>query len=166
MVILQSCNLQDAGFSTSTVAEPLQWPFPPLHSTRRWLLFMIPSILEPLLQPRLHLLTFLQWFQPYHINDNPQLLFFSFSCLQNQCHSGDLFTLPSSGTSLRCRFCSLWSTALYPDIEKIPPRPFHLSVAGLLSIICHFSHPQLTNNNCPSKAKISFKWYHTLFYHS
>lgn len=27
-------------------------------------------------------------------------------------------------------------------------------------------HPQLTSNHCPSKAKISLKWYHTLLYHS
>jgi hypothetical protein len=53
---------------------------------------MIPSVLGHQLQLRLHLL---QWPSMTSHSAKPQLFFMTPSCLQNQYHLGDSYTLPS-----------------------------------------------------------------------
>ena len=90
---------------------------------------MTPSVLGLQLQLRLHLH---QWPSMASHSTEPQLLCVTPSCLQNQYHLGDPYTLPSPATAQGTTLAISGTQPLCS--QKILPRRCHLNDAGLLII--------------------------------
>lgn len=69
----------------------------------------------------------------------PQLLFMTPSCLQNQYHLGDSYTVPSLVTAQNTSVAISGTHSLCS--QKTLPRRFHLSDAGLFLITANFLAP-------------------------
>ena len=70
----------------------------------------------------------------------PQLLFITPSCLQNQYHLGDSYILPSAAAALGTML-AISGTQLLCALTKILPRRFHLSDASLFLITTQLLAP-------------------------
>jgi hypothetical protein len=107
------------------------WSFMVLESPKHC---MTPSVLVHQLKLRLH---FHQWPSMASHSAEPQLLFMTPSCLQNQYHLGDSYTLLSpaaaQGTTL-----AISGTQPLCDFGKTLPRKCHLKDSGLFLITAKF----------------------------
>jgi hypothetical protein len=97
---------------------------------------MTISVLGRQLQLRLHLH---QWPSMASHRAEPQLLCVTSSCLQNQYHLGDPYTLPSPAAPEVQPWLSLEHTTLC--FQKTLPRRCHLNDAGLFLITTNFLAP-------------------------
>ena len=97
---------------------------------------MTPSVLGPQLQLRLHLH---QWPSMASHSAEPQLLCVTPSCLQNQYHLGDSYTLPSPATAQGTTLAISGTQPLCS--QKTLPRRCHLNDAGLFLITANFLAP-------------------------
>uniref|UniRef100_A0A8C6GL60 Uncharacterized protein n=1 Tax=Mus spicilegus TaxID=10103 RepID=A0A8C6GL60_MUSSI len=97
---------------------------------------MTPFVLGRQLQLRLHLH---QWpFMASH-SAEPQLLCETPSCLQNQYHLGDPYTLPSPATAQGTTLAISGTQPLCS--QKTLPRRCHLNDVGLFLITANFLAP-------------------------
>ena len=106
-----------------------------LHDAKSQLLCMTPLVLGHQLQLHLH-----QWSSMASHSAKSQLLSMTLSCIQNQYHLGDSYTLSSPAASMKCNLGHLWNAASLCS-QKTVPRRFHLSDAGLFLITTNFLAP-------------------------
>ena len=78
-------------------------------------------------------------FRGLSLYQEPQLLFVTPSCLQNQYHLGDSYTVPSPATAQNTTVATSGTHSLCS--QKTLPRKFHLSDAGLFLITANFLAP-------------------------
>ena len=97
---------------------------------------MTPSVLGHQLQLMLHLH---QWPSMTSHCAEPQLLCMIPSCLQNQYHIGDSYTLPSPATAQGTTLAISGTQPLWS--QKTHPRTCHLNDAGLFLITANFLAP-------------------------
>ena len=97
---------------------------------------MTPSVLGHQLQMRLHLL---QWPSMTSHSAKSQLFFMTASCLQNQYHLGDSYTLPSPATAQGTTLAISGTQPLCS--QKTLLRRCHLNDAGLFLITANFLAP-------------------------
>jgi hypothetical protein len=104
-----------------------------LHGAKSQLLCMTPSVLGHQLQLRLHLH---QWPSMASYSVEPQLLCVTTSCLQNQYHLGNSYTLSSPATA---QGTTLAISGIQPLCsQKILTRRCHLTDAALFLITANF----------------------------
>jgi hypothetical protein len=121
---------------TSAVTRLHQQPLiGSLHGAKPQLFCMILQSCHQL-QLRLHLY---QWPSMAFHSAEPQLLFRTPSCLQNQYHLGDSYTLPSPATAQDTTFPISGIQSLCS--QKTLPRRFHLNDVDLFLITANFLVP-------------------------
>lgn len=163
MVILQSCNLQDAGFSLQLWLNLYNGLFLPFTAPgfgffswflRFWKLYYnLGCTFKPFCRgfnPTTLMITlnFCSWaFHAFKINAIQEI--FSHYQVQELAWDADF-------TPFGAQLC-------IQTLRKYLPEHFTSVLLVFYQLYVIF-HTLLTNNNCPSKAKISFKWYHTLFF--
>ena len=111
-----------------------------LHGAKPQLLCMNPSVLGCQLQLGLNLH---QWPSMASHSAELQLFFMTLSCLQNQCHLGNSYTLPSPASTQGTTLAISGTQPLCSP--KTLPRRCHLNDAGLFLITANFLVPANQN---------------------